>query len=265
LLAGVAPDSDHYNVLVNPYEKVRDHTCLFIEQFRRKRPSRGWVGDRARPGDALQALPVEIPFIQKGAIDLLNSEDTSGVREIIDAAMQEMQEIEGDEYENLSYRVFNLGPVNGMRAYAIELAFDLRDTLAAVEKLFAIASEESRESGRHHPSPVSLRFVKAGDALLAPQQGRDTMMIEIGMLVGIHEGPDLLQRYAEEFLCGKPQARPHWGLDLDLFDGNKARELFPKFSVWEGIYRKLNAKGTFDGPLTDRLGISMRPRPASHE
>jgi len=55
-------------------------------------------------------------------------------------------------------------------------------------------------------------------------------------------------------------ARPHWGLDLNLLTGeSQLRGLYPKWDVWKAQYRRFNG-GTFDGKVTDRLGISVRPR-----
>jgi L-gulono-1,4-lactone dehydrogenase len=37
------------------------------------------------------------------------------------------------------------------------------------------------------------------------------------------------------------------------------RALYPRYDAWKAIYLRFNA-GTFDGKVTDRLGISVRPR-----
>ena len=41
----------------------------------------------------------------------------------------------------------------------------------------------------------------------------------------------------------------------------QARALYPAtWDRWKAQYRRFNATGTFDGKVTDRLGISVRPR-----
>jgi hypothetical protein len=40
----------------------------------------------------------------------------------------------------------------------------------------------------------------------------------------------------------------------------EAASLYPAWPVWKAIYAELNQKGTFDGRVTDRLGISMGKR-----
>jgi hypothetical protein len=55
-------------------------------------------------------------------------------------------------------------------------------------------------------------------------------------------------------------SRPHWGLDLDtLTNEGQLRALYPDYDAWKAQYLRFNA-GTFDGKVTDRLGISVRPR-----
>lgn len=50
------------------------------------------------------------------------------------------------------------------------------------------------------------------------------------------------------------------GLDLNsLTSEAQARSLYPKWDLWKSQYRRFNG-GIFDGKVTDRLGISVRPR-----
>jgi len=88
------------------------------------------------------------------------------------------------------------------------------------------------------------------------------MMMEIGMLVRAHESKELLLDYERHFLRDpRFQARPHWGLDLCVLEGSaEVAVLYPRWSDWLAVYRELNARGTFDGQFTDRLGISVAPR-----
>jgi hypothetical protein len=54
--------------------------------------------------------------------------------------------------------------------------------------------------------------------------------------------------------------RLHWGLDLSVLRGDTwANEVYPRWNDWKRIYRQFN-QGTFDGHITDRLGISVNPR-----
>ncbi|HEY4157137.1 MAG TPA: D-arabinono-1,4-lactone oxidase, partial [Polyangiaceae bacterium] len=161
-------------------------------------------------------------------------------------------------YSDKSYLVFNLGDINLFRVYGIELAFALSDTLAATRELFVIAAEQAR-LGRNHSVPVTLRFVRQADSLLAMQYGRDTTMMEIGMLVAAPGSQALLETYERRFI-DKFRARPHWGLDLSILkDFKQVRELFPRADDWYRVYSELNRSGVFNGRITDRLGISIGP------
>jgi hypothetical protein len=86
------------------------------------------------------------------------------------------------------------------------------------------------------------------------------MMMEIGGLVTANGGEELLEHY-ETVLMEEFQARPHWGLDLSVLEGfEQVERLYPKAGAWRAVFEKFNEHGTFDGPLTDRLDISMGQR-----
>jgi hypothetical protein len=117
--------------------------------------------------------------------------------------------------------------------------------------------------GRHHSVPITLRFVKAAEPLLAMQYGRDTTMMEIGALVATRESTELLRFYETE-LIKDFGARPHWGLDLSILTSfDDVKRLYPASAErWLAQFKRMNPNGTFDGPFTDRLGISMAPKKA---
>ena len=69
-----------------------------------------------------------------------------------------------------------------------------------------------------------------------------------------------LLRHYEQTLMEEFGGRLHWGLDLDVLQGDTwPRAVYPRWDEWLAIYRRFN-HGTFDGAVTDRLGISVRPR-----
>jgi hypothetical protein len=140
------------------------------------------------------------------------------------------------------------------------MAFALEQTLAATETLFELAKWNEKQK-RNHSVPVSLRFVAPSRSPLAMQHGRRTCMMEIGMLVGQRGAGDLLRSYETAYMGDPFRARPHWGLDLDVLNSEAdVVRLYPAWPAWKAVYQELNKKGTFDGRVTDRLGISMRKR-----
>jgi hypothetical protein len=196
-------------------------------------------------------------FAEDGLVDLVDNSDMKGLANL-HAFM--MWAIEDKDYQARSYEVFNLGDFNRFRVHGIEMAFDLKESIEAMNHVIKLAGEQF-ELGRHHTVPISLRFVKAAKPLLAMQHGRDTMMMEIGGLVATRESVELLKFYETE-LMAKYKARPHWGLDLSILTSiDDVRRLYPETTAaWLRAFDQLNPKGTFDGPFTDRLGISKVPR-----
>lgn len=100
--------------------------------------------------------------------------------------------------------------------------------------------------------------MKAADAYVTMQNGRDTMMMEIGIFTDTFGADELLRTYEQDFVSTL-RARPHWGLDRNhLRSETQVAALFPEWGPWKDAYEHLNPRGVFDGRLTDRLGISRR-------
>jgi hypothetical protein len=257
-------DPDHYEIYVNPYTTRRsgsgpDHTCIYTERYRLEAPPLP-TSDSAQRGRVGTGHLLANPLARHLAEDTLRSflDGASGdlLHEFHDGLLEYLED---DDYTDLSYKVFNLGDANRFRVYGIEMAFGLEQTVAATERMFELAAWNESQN-RHHTVPVSLRFVAPSRSPLAMQHGRRTCMMEIGMLVGQNGAGALLESYETAFVRDF-RARPHWGLDLNVLksEADLAR-LYPAWPAWKSVYATLNAKGTFDGRVTDRLGISMRKR-----
>ncbi|MFO0564743.1 MAG: FAD-binding protein [Polyangiaceae bacterium] len=249
------PRPDHYEIYVSPYAKDGQHTALLTERFKLdKKPSRN--ADARQRGRAFANIGAFLAALgdQLGLVtDYLNRHPEEGPK-IIETALKELED---DVYINRGYEVYNLGVANKARAIGVEPAFDITQTVAATEELFAIAERE-RSAGRTHTIPVSLRFVKASPIFLAPQSGRPTMMMEINMLAGVEYSESILTNYEHAFIS-RFSARPHWGLDLDVIhDPATIAALYPAWPKWLHVYEQLNPRGTFDADFTDRVGISRK-------
>jgi hypothetical protein len=249
------PEPEHYEIYVNPYRRRGDNRCLLTERYRippdqfrtAEAMERGKLGT-----NALATLGVLIGR-GKAVRDYIDAHPAQ-VPKLLDLSLDGLAD---REYVDESHQVFQLGEANYLKAYGIEMAFDLAQTVPATERLFAIA-EALRSRGVVHTCPVGLRFVAAADPHLAMQHGRRTMMMEIPMLIG-SRGADYLLASYEVAYVRELRARPHWGLDLDVIrNAETVRWLYPdSYPKWERVYRELNARGTFNGPFTDRLGISL--------
>jgi len=156
-----------------------------------------------------------------------------------------------------SFKVLDLGAVNSVPAYAIELSFDLVNAVANLDKLFDLFVKFS-QGGQPGwiAGPVGVRFVQSSDAYLAPQYGRVTCMAELDMLQGINHGDDLLKQIQKE-MTADTTVRVHWGLELDTLNGPQVEKMYPRYNRWLNIYRQMNTTGVFNSPFTDRLGITV--------
>ena len=253
---------DHVEITVCPYPRHpdQDHDVLLTKRTRLPTPppatkentSRGVLGS----GHIL-AEPAAQRISEAVLAKSMDDAKTLPVLAAIHRGL--MLAVVDQEFVGDSYKVFNFGDPNLLRVFGVEMAFKLEDAVKAVERAFAIAAEEF-PFGRHHSVPITLRFVRAADALLAMQYGRDTAMLEIGSLVVSHGSEELLKTYERAFIQ-EFSARPHWGLDLSILTSfDQVRQLYPKADVWLDVFKDLNALGTFDGRLTDRLRISKKQR-----
>jgi FAD/FMN-containing dehydrogenase len=247
-------EPDHVEIYYTPYPgETNEHVALLTQRWRVDCEPPGVGASRGSalftPGEHLTALAdrynLLVPFFPQ---------HTENVRKFHVTALTDMQQ---SYYANVSHLVYNIGVLNDVHAYGVELAFDLQQAHDAVTLNFRLA-QQLADGGMHHSAPVSLRFVKASPAYLAMQNGRKTMMMEIGVLAGLYGAEELL-RYYEEAFVNAMKARPHWGLDRNYLRSEAAvASLFPAWSSWKQAFAQLNPSGTFDGSVTDRLGISRR-------
>ena len=256
-----AVDPAYYEIYVNPYPPkgssgAHSHRCILTKRYKlSEKPQRLSREDRKRGrygADFVRAL-AQVTGKGEAVMSYLNAHPQAAPGVIDDS----LASLEDSSYIDVSYNVFNLGPPNLIRAYGIEVGFDLQQSVTVTQRLFEIA-QELRAEGTMHNTPPSLRFVKGSNAHLAMMQGRDTMMLEMGMLVCANKSDELLRTYETHFR-EELGGRPHWGLDLNTLSSfEQVRRLYPRTADrWLAVYQRLNDRGTFNGPVTDRLGISV--------
>jgi hypothetical protein len=247
---------DHFEVFYTPYADAGGkHSALLTQRWRR-RPEPP-VGGTNHQGSIWYSLVTAAGLAADRAHHLepiVAHFDRGQMLAFHRTALSQLAE---ERYVNVSYGVFNVGRPNELMVYGVEMAFDVSQAKEAVERSFSLANELADE-GLLQTAPVSLRFVAPSNAHLAMQQGRTTMTMEVPMAIGIPGAEEILWRYELEFMRNMG-ARPHWGLDRNVIrDAQTVRHLYPKWDKWLEAYRRLNPVGTFDGRLTDRLGISRR-------
>ncbi len=252
----------YYEIYVSPYppkgsSEKADHQCILTKRYKLTTEPANLTMDERKRG-VLGANAEKFLTVLSGRGNAIRTWIDLFPKSIRNLVTSELRTFPDENYTSRSYKVFNLGPANEVRAFGIELAFDFNQTVAVAERLFDLAAEFAKD-GLYNATAPSLRFVRSTTAFLAMQEGRTSTMLEMGQLVGQHGAEDLLKRYEGRFM-DEMGARPHWGLDLNMMHSfAEVRRVYPKAESWHKVYRQLNARGTFNGRLTDRLGISMRP------
>lgn len=240
----------HYEVLFSPYKRKHEYPCLVTTRNYTQDPSRKWFTKRTRNWlvEAASAFPLT-PHL----INLL-----VGVRPNLSPALLEnaIRALIKNEYDEVSYKVLNIGAANLLPAYSCEIGVPMDGRhIEAVERIIEVAAERRQLGDVFQSSPISFRFVKASPAYMSMMNGSDTMMIELIELSRADGGYELLAAYEEAlYPLG---ARPHWG-QVNTLTGSHGliASMYPRYADWLEVHRRLNESGTFDSPFTERVGIS---------
>lgn len=260
-LAALGPEPDYYEVSLNPYPSKTGggpgtHQCLLQQRYKLAREPWRSAQDRKRGqfGSEVDAIATWGSTKGKFLADTVNRWPIEGPK-FITTSIRSRGDV---SYINKSYEVFDIGPVNHMRVFGIEMHFDFEDTVRVAERFFELA-QEHYDQGMVHTTPCTLRFVNEAKSNLAMMHGRRTVSLEIGSVLGVRRARDMLLHYEHAFIQ-EFGARPHWGLDLNVLksvDDVKALWGDANVEEWLGAYRQLNRTGVFNAAVTDRLGISV--------
>ncbi|KAK3385478.1 FAD-dependent oxidoreductase [Podospora didyma] len=251
--------TDHYELLINPYVFPPNgpaiHTAIRVRRKRVERTKRSGAR-KSFFGVILEAIGVSLSWL---AVKFLNAFPWLSPR-VINTALNSLVEAKPPYVDN-SYKVFQLGIDNRMKALALELHFDARDLVATIDALLAALGQSAGDSW-YLPGPIGIRFVAPSDALLAPESGRLTATAELDMLFGTSSANDLLAAVKKNLvdkstLTGDRALRIHWGLDpLDSVTADDAKKWYPGLEKWKEVRAALNTTGMFDNKFTDRIGVS---------
>lgn len=242
----------HVEIYVNVHRRKGDHQCLLTTR---------WLTDHVPDGFKARHRNLGAEFISSlqplapNVIDAVLNAQPSFSPRFLDMALKALVD---DEYTDKWYRVLNLGTANLMPAYSMEIGVSVDDEdthIRAVEEVLRVAAQRQELGQVYTTSPVSLRFVKASEALMSMMNGRDTMMLELIQLTRTEGGFELLAAY-EEALYGVG-GRPHWGQYNTLTGSHDlVRSMYPRYDDWLAVHEQLNASGVFNSPFSKRVGIS---------
>lgn len=246
----VLTDNEHYELVFSPYARRHEYPCLVTTRSTVADPSRRMLDKRMR--NWLVELGAKLPITPR-LLNLALHLRPSLAPLLIETAMRALVK---DEYDEVSYKVFNIGNANLVPAYSSEIGIPMDGRhVEAVERIFAVADRRRRVGDVYQSSPIALRFVKASPAYLSMMHGRDTMMIELIQLRGNDGGYEMLAAYEEALydLGG----RPHWGQVNTLTDSHGlVSSMYPRWQDWLRVHRQMNATGVFDSPFSKRVGIA---------
>ena len=254
-----ADQPKYYEIYFNPYNlksaDPKDHTCLLTERYVIENPGERSRKERKRGRQGNKMLKFLTRLTREGE-DLVRffNKHPRRVPKFIETSLKELRD---DSYKNISHKVFHIGAPNDMRAYGIEMSFKLENIIEAVEDCFAQA-KFFQKRGWLHSAPPSLRFVDQSNAFLSMTNNQVSAFMEMGILVGSNGSDELLKGY-ERLFIEKYNARPHWGLDLDILSNiDQVKSLYgTSCDEWLAVYHDMNSTGVFNGQFTDRLGISI--------
>lgn len=249
----------HFEVLVNAYPRADgEHTCIITRRNVASPDTPLFLSGRYSYWSTfLNSLPA---FYSQNSTYTFLSGNPKSIPSTLDNGLAQLK---CDRYVNRYDKVLNLG-VNGIDGYATELAYPMDTYIQATEEMFLWAQKSLQLSGgagdikNYFTSPFSLRFVKAADAYLSPQYGRDTCMMEIPFVC--RPGVNLIAQTkatmsAIESRCFKLKGRPHWGLEFDNITAQQVRDIYPKFDTWLTVHNTLNPRGTFNNDFSNRLHL----------
>lgn len=241
-------DYEHYEFYINPYARHGDgsNTCIVTTRVEEHRNG----GPRHRP--LIPELLGYLPWITAGVMQVVGALMPRLFPWVLDTSLRA---IACPRYTNVSYKVFNIGSVNNLRAYSAEMAVPVTRAVEAIEAVLETADKYRREGAIYHTSPVAIRFVAPSRAMMSMMDGRETMTIELIQLVDTDGGVEILAAHEERL--ASLDVRPHWGQLNSLAPAELAGR-YPRLADWEAIRAQLDPSGVFAGPFSKRVGLTSR-------
>ncbi|HEX4010458.1 MAG TPA: D-arabinono-1,4-lactone oxidase [Solirubrobacteraceae bacterium] len=249
--AGAPGRYEHYEVYINPYARGKgalEHRCIVTT----RQPPGTDRGSGHRP--IIPELLGDLPWITALIMRLAGAIVPSLIPVLLDTSLSA---ITSKGYTNVSYRVFNIGSANNVRAYSAEMAVPTANDvhIEAMDRVLEVAEEYRRRGAIYHTSPISMRFVAPSRASVSMMEGRETMMIELIQLVDTDGGMEILA--AHEEALADLGVRPHWG-QINTVSAAELVGRYPRRGEWDGARRALDPDGLFAGPFSKRVGITAR-------
>jgi hypothetical protein len=163
--------------------------------------------------------------------------------------------------QDLSFKIMDTYDYNAncFKALSIEVAFNADGTeyLGYIQAVFAqiqVFAAQNLLVGAY----ISLRFCAASSALLAIEQWRHTVTIEISALGGLDHEAEVLNTFEQE--AAERGATVHWG-QMNMRSRADIEAVFPgKIDLWRATLARIAATGklsTFDNDFCVSHGLEV--------
>ena len=244
-------------IQINPYEVDGDRVCIVVRHhLLNTRPHRN-LNDRIRNPRTIFGNV----FLSYWFSVIRAYLSPKGTPKFLDGILKSLKD---ERYENKGYKVLYQGTEYvKIRAYDSEYAFDMNQTnphwANLVELLFDKAEQVKDINGVYQSAPFGIRFVKASNAYMAADYGKDVMYIDTPF-VRRTQGSDELLDYYQEIMI-ENNGIPHWGKLHDKLVGkfNLIKKHYPKIEKWKEIMLRFNPTGTFNNNFYERTFSGFKP------
>nr|WKN38729.1 FAD-binding protein [Tunicatimonas sp. TK19036] len=239
-------------IVVNPYEKDGDHTCMVARTFEVDRFQFRTLRDRTR--NILATIVSNIPLAYRISLFVVNN-----LPKLVPAALERsMTALKDTTYVHKSYKVLFQGfEYVASQGHGAEFAYNRHETtyLDVMDKIFAKVAQLSEKYKLYPSSAPTLRFVKSSPIYLTPEHETDVCYIGNPVLVRQKGATLILNEYQDINL--EAGGKPHWGKITNRLEGRTEliRQWYPKFETWRQVMLRFNPNRTFLNSFAERMRL----------
>jgi len=239
-------------IVVNPYEKDGDHTCMVARTFEVEKFHFRTLRDRTR--NILATVVSNIPLAYRISLFVVNN-----LPKIVPSALERsVTALKDATYVNKSHKVLFQGfEYVASQGHGAEFAYNRHETryLEVMDKIFSKVKQLSGKYKLYPSSAPTLRFVKASPMYLTPEYNTDICYIGNPVLVRQKGAALILNEYQDIHLDAG--GKPHWGKITNRLEGRTEliRQWYPKFETWRKVMLRFNPNRTFLNSFAERMRL----------
>lgn len=245
----------HLEVLLNPHSDQviitsRQPTEVDVEPFdMSRRPGRDLfrsldLGDRFTRPALSTWLSENLPQAMGWTAEKLTRLLPAATPKVVDQALATLED---PVYVQRSYNVFNIGDgANAIPALSGTLYVPLAGDryLKALQIFRDTARAFAEKEGRYQTGPLSMRFVRGSEAMLAA--GEDVCSFEIIFAGGTPHAEAMMKAYLDALTAELGgEVTFHWGQMLNGLEPSHVAASYPEYPAWKAIRDGLDPDGRF--------------------